>query len=99
MTARSAISRFHRDLTLSVIVRMVLCGAAVAALVSPAIGIHIDATIALMVIGAVWMILSWRSVQGSRLAAASPPLIAAGRYEAAEEKITDSLKSFSCHAR
>jgi hypothetical protein len=95
MTARSAISRFHRDLTLSVLVKMILIGAAAASLAGPAFGIHVDATIALMVVGAVWMVLSWRSIRGSRLAAASPSLIAAGRFDAAEEKITGSLRSFS----
>ncbi len=74
---------------------MGLVGAAAASLVGPAIGIHVDATLALLIIALVWMILGWCSIQGSRLAAASPSLIAAGRFDAAEEKITGSLKSFS----
>ena len=95
ITAQSAISRFHRDLTLGVVVKMVLVGAALGSLIGPVVGWHVDATIVLLIVGGVWVALSMRSIQGSRLAAASPSLIAAGRYDAAEEQIAGALRSFS----
>ena len=74
---------------------MVLFGAAFASVIGPAFGVHVDATVMLLVVGGIWVVLSMRSIQGSRLAASSPPLIAAGRYEAAEESIAGALQSFS----
>ena len=41
------------------------------------------------------MVLTARSMKGSRLAAVSPALIASGRFEQAEEHIAEALKSFS----
>jgi hypothetical protein len=47
------------------------------------------------VIGAIWLALSYRSAKGSRMAADSPSLIAAGHFEEAEQRIDESLKTFS----
>ena len=52
-------------------------------------------TLALFVVAAVWLALSAQSVRGSRLAAGSPSLIAAGRLDAAEQQIEQALHSFS----
>src|SRR5207249_11628629 len=46
-------------------------------------------------VAAVWLALSAQSVRGSRLAAGSPSLIAAGRLDAAEQQIEQALHSFS----
>ena len=95
ISAQSAISRFRRDVTLGVVLKAALLGAAVASFLGPAIGFNIDASVVLLVIGAVWVVLSMRSVHGSRLAAGSPLLIAAGRFDAAEEQIDGALRAFS----
>ncbi|MBV8780636.1 MAG: hypothetical protein JO353_04500 [Phycisphaerae bacterium] len=95
ITAQSAISRFHRDLTLGVLVKMVLFGAVVASFVGTVLGWHVDVTIVLVIVSGVWIMLSMRAAYGSRLAAASPPLIAAGQFDAAEEQIAGALRSFS----
>jgi hypothetical protein len=95
ISAQSAISRFRRDVTLGVLLKAALVGTACAALLGPAMGLKIDASVALLIIGAVWVVLSMRSVHGSRLAAGSPMLIAAGRFDAAEEQIDGALRAFS----
>jgi hypothetical protein len=41
------------------------------------------------------MVLSYRSIRGSQMAAASPALIAAGQLEQAEQHIEEALRSFS----
>jgi len=95
ISAQSAISRYRRDVTLGTVLKAALLGAAIASLLGPAIGLKIDASVVLLVIGAVWVVLSMRSVHGSRLAAGSPLLIAAGRFDAAEEQIDGALRAFS----
>jgi hypothetical protein len=95
ITAQSAISRFRRDVTLGVLLKATLVGVATVSVFGPALGLKIDASAVLLVIGAVWVILSMRSVHGSRLAAGSPLLIASGRFDAAEEQIEGALRAFS----
>jgi hypothetical protein len=95
ISAQSAISRFRRDVKLSVLLKAALLVCAVASFMGPAIGLKIDASLVLLVIGGVWVFLSMRSVHGSRLAAGSPLLIAAGRWDAAEEQIDGALRAFS----
>jgi hypothetical protein len=95
ISAQSAISRFRRDVTLSVLLKAGLLGIAAASLLGPAFGLKLDASIVLLVLGAIWVFLSMRSVHGSRLAAGSPMLIAAGRFDAAEEQIDGALRAFS----
>ena len=51
--------------------------------------------IPLVAIGAIWMLLSYRSMLGTRMAADSPSLIAAGEYERAESHIDAALRTFS----
>jgi hypothetical protein len=91
-----AISRVRRDITLGTALRMLMLGAAGASIVlGPFIGGFFNGTFFLILIAAVWLFLSYRSVKGSRLAADSPALIASGRYDEAEEQIQSALKSFS----
>jgi len=95
VSAQLAISRFRRDVTLGVLLKAALLGGVVACVLGPAIGLKIDASMVLLGIGVVWVVLSMRSVHGSRLAAGSPLLIAAGRFDAAEEQIDGALRAFS----
>ena len=95
-SAQSAISRFRRDLTLSALLRAALVLAAVLSLFAGRVlGIAFDATFALLIIGGLWLVLSFRSMKGSRIAADSPSLIAAGQFDVAEQHIDAALSSFS----
>jgi hypothetical protein len=96
ISAESAIHRFRRDLTVSTLLKSVLIGAALLALIiGPMLGGKFDGTIVLLGVGAVWLVLSFRSVRGSRIAADSPVLIASGQFEIAEKRIVEALHSFS----
>src|SRR5947209_6281076 len=97
LTAQSAISRFRRDVTLGTLLRGVLLFAAGACVALSAIpgSKAIDGTIVLMGIGFLWLVLSYQSVKGQRLAAQSPSLIASGEFDAAEQQIERALRSFS----
>jgi hypothetical protein len=93
---QAAISRCRRDLTLGMILKAVLLGSALACFVlRGALGVAFIDAAALLVVGAIWLTLSYRSIRGSRLAAGSPSLIAAGHLEAAEHQIEQALSSFS----
>jgi hypothetical protein len=48
-----------------------------------------------MILGLIWVTLSYHSVKNSRLSANSPSLIAAGQFDLAEYQIEKSLKNFS----
>lgn len=96
ISTESAIHRFRRDLTVSTLLRSLLLGAALSALVvGPMIGGLFDGSIMLLLVGGLWLVLSYRSVRGSRIAAGSPSLIASGQYEVAEQHIVEALHSFS----
>jgi hypothetical protein len=96
ISAQATISRFRRDLTIGAFVRTVLVtGAAAGFLIGPLAGTWGNGTMLLMAIVAVWMVLSYRSLKGSRLAADSPFLIATGRFDEAETRINAALRSFS----
>jgi hypothetical protein len=96
ISAESAIHRFRRDLTVSTLLKTVLVAVALLAIVvGPFVGGAFDGSLVLIVVGAVWLVLSYRSVRGSRMAADSPSLIASGQFEVAEQHIVDSLHSFS----
>jgi len=91
-----AISRFRRDLTIAALVRILLLAAAMACvLAEPMFGLHQQWMYVLLVLGGIWVFLSYRSMQGSRMAADSPSLIAAGEFERAESHIDAALRSFS----
>ena len=96
ISAESAISRFRRDLTLGALMRGALLTLAALSLLSgPVLGGKYDATLVLLAVGAVWLVLSYRSMRGSRIVADSPSLIAAGQYDAAEQRIVAGLHAFS----
>ncbi len=82
-------------MTLGVFLKAGFIGALLAAVLGPAIGLKIDASAILLVASVLWVMLSVRSVQGSRLSAGSPILIATGQFEAAEAQIEGALRAFS----
>lgn len=94
MKAASAIARARRDLLVSTVLKSALIGGAALSVISSA-SINIDGTLVLAAVGIAWFVLSYRSVRGSRMAAGSPMLIAAGEYEQAEMQIEGALRSFS----
>ena len=98
LSAETAIARTRRDLTVGALVKGGLLAAALAALFAPQVvqlSPYVDRTVVLVVVGVVWMALSFTSAKGSRLAADSPALIASGRFEEAERQIDQALRSFS----
>lgn len=97
ISVESAILKTRRSLTLGAILRWLLIASAVLAfLMEPLLAnIGITAVSVLLIVGAVWIVLSFRSVRGSRLAADSSTLIAAGQYDAAEENIAEIMDTFS----
>jgi hypothetical protein len=97
LSSASAISIFRRDLTLGMLLRGSLLASAIACLVLSVVpaGKNVDGTFLLVGIGLLWLMLSYRSIKGQRLAAESPSLIASGQYEDAEERIEEALRSFS----
>jgi hypothetical protein len=91
-----AINRFRRDLTIAALLRYVLLAAALGCILAePVFGLHQDWMLILMIVAGIWMILTYRSVQGTRIAADSPSLIAAGDFDRAESHIDSALRSFS----
>lgn len=92
--ARNAITRIQRDLIVGTALNVVLGISVVAAFVT-GMGSGIGAAVVLTIIGAVWLGLSYQSIKGSRLAAGSGSLIAAGELDQAEHQIEQALRSFS----
>ncbi len=96
ISAESAIRALRRDLTLSSLLKAALAGAALLCLlVGPMYGAGFPMTFAVVVIGAVWLTLSYRSAKGSSLAADSPLLIASGQFDEAELRIKEVIRTFS----
>lgn len=97
ITAQAAISRTRRDLTLAALVRWTMIGIVVFALFGQSLldRAGITAMTVLMVVLAGWLVLSFRSVRGSRMAADSGSLIAAGQFDLAEQQIAQAIQSFS----
>ena len=96
MRAENAIARLRRDLTVSTLIRWGLVSGVMLALALEAVGtVRLSGSLLLALIGGLWLFLSYRSMQGSRMAAESPQLIAAGLYERAEEHIDETIRSFS----
>ncbi len=96
MNAQSAIARARRDLTLSTFIKFLLLGAVIGGLViAPLFGLGSDGTLLLLAAGGVWVFLTLQSIKGSRLAAASPHLIATGQFDEAEQSIDGALRSFT----
>jgi hypothetical protein len=92
ITADFAISRFRRDLTLSLALKLGLIGGTLVAL---AFADGNERMFVLMAFLGVWLMLSFKSAKPSRLVADSPALISLGRYEEAEASLDLALRSFS----
>jgi hypothetical protein len=97
ISVQQAITRFRRDITVSTLLKGALAFGLVVVLMLHFVplGKSIDPTVLLMVLGAVWLTLWYRTMKGSRLAAESSSLIASGRLDQAEEQIEQSLRAFS----
>ncbi len=95
LAVESAIGRFRRDLTVAAALRLTLLGAAVVAFAGGSFIPRLNTPVLLLAVMGAWMFLSYRSVRGSRLAAMSPLLIAAGEFDQAEQRIDEALHSFS----
>lgn len=97
ISTQFAIFKIHRDLARGTILRWLLTGVAIVAiLLGPLFDETENVTLSvLIVVGTIWLILSFRSMRGTRLAAASSSLIAAGQFEQAERHIADVLGTFS----
>jgi hypothetical protein len=92
--AEAVITRVRRDITLSMVLKvMIISIGVITFLMRGSMGAtHL---LILAMLGLAWIVLSYRSAIGSRLAVDSQSLIAAGRYEAAEEQIEQVLGAFS----
>jgi hypothetical protein len=88
----TAIHRVRRDLTLSTLLKV---GLSVAVLGCMLVGPDNLRLASLVGVGALWLWLSLTSARGSRAAAESPQLIAAGEFEAAEKNIENTVRTFS----
>jgi hypothetical protein len=95
ISTQAAITRTRRDLTLGAILRWVLVLAGALALFGQPLFGSGELTVLglIVVVTAIW--LMFNSVRGSRIAAESSSLIAAGQYELAEEQIAAAVRSFS----
>jgi hypothetical protein len=94
--AEHAIARFRRDAQVSAVVRVVLAVAALFCLVGPVVfGRALDTGILMLSVGTVWLVLSFRAARGSVTTREFPALIAAGRYDIAEQRIERTLRTFS----
>jgi tetratricopeptide (TPR) repeat protein len=94
----STVARFRRDMAVSSLLRGVLLIAAIFSVLMESTPLRrgpITGSLALAVIGGLWLLLSFRSVKGSRIASVSPALIASGNFEQAEQYIDQALRSFS----
>jgi hypothetical protein len=91
-----AITRFRRDLTIAALIRLALLVAAMLCILAqPLFGAHQNGMVLLLGVGGLWVFLSYRSMQGTRIAADSPSLIAAGEFDRAERHIDEALRTFS----
>jgi hypothetical protein len=92
-----AIARMRRDLTLGSVLKGLMLGAAMFCLLLDGLvrSAGFSGSLALAVIGGVWLMLTYRSWKGSRMAAISPALIAQGNFEQAEQHIDEALRAFS----
>jgi hypothetical protein len=96
ISVNEAIGRFRRDVTVSTLLKVALgVGAAVITMLHFLPVRRVDPSLLLLVLGAVWLSLWYRTMKGSRLAAESSSLIASGRLEQAEAQIEQSLRAFS----
>jgi len=93
---RQIIARLRRDLLLGSIVRAALFVCAAAALVMGRLALPgtMGSSVPIMAVLTAWLLLTYRSYRGSRLAAQLPALIASGNLREAEQVIAEALRSF-----
>jgi hypothetical protein len=92
LSAEAAIHRTRRDLTLGLALKLLVPLALIGSLMIGPEPVRL--ALVLGVIG-FWMALGLTSVRRAQLAAMSPSLIAAGRFEEAEQQIDQAIRSFS----
>jgi tetratricopeptide (TPR) repeat protein len=90
-----AITRFRRDLVIAALLRGALVIVALGCILAGPVFGRDNGMFVLMIVGAAWVLLSYRSLQRARLAADSPSLIAAGEFDRAEDHIDTALRTFS----
>src|SRR5262249_32019412 len=96
ISSQLAIARLQRDLTLGRLVNWALfAGIVLCVPLGASFDQRYGAVLSLTVLGLVWIALGYQSMKGSRLAAGSPRLIAAGQFDQAEYQIEQALRSFS----
>jgi hypothetical protein len=96
LSTEVAIFRLRRDLTVGTLVKAALTAAAVASLVVlPVVAPQAHPGVALLAVAVTWMVLGYNSAKSARLSSDAPALIAAGRYDEAEQQIDLSLRAFS----
>jgi len=88
----TAIDRVRRDLTLGTLLKFALSAAVIGCMLVGSDNLRFASLVA---VGALWFWLSLTSARGSRVAAESPQLIAAGEFEAAEKNIENTVRTFS----
>ena len=93
--AEAAISRFRRDVTFGRVVRGLFAAALVGTFLLPLTPVRLEPLLVLPVLACVFLVLAVGSVKGSRLITDSPSLIAAGRFDEAEQRIDQALRGFS----
>ena len=96
ISAESAIRSLRRDLTLSSMLKFTLTAIGLVCLMfGPMFGSGIAIVVIMLFVGAIVLVLSYRSAKGSSLAADSPMLIASGQFDEAEQRIEQVLRTFS----
>jgi len=96
ISSQFAIARFRRDMTLGTLLNaMLLAGVFISFVLGGVSNSRFGDVLLLLGLGAVWVTLGYQSMKGSRLAAGSPQLIAAGQFDQAEHQIEQALKTFS----
>jgi hypothetical protein len=95
LTVDTAISRVRRDLALGWLLRGVFLAAVLGCFALPMLGKAFEPAFGLALVGVAWLLVNTQGVRGARLAAASPSLISAGRFEEAEQQIDEVLRGFS----
>jgi hypothetical protein len=97
MSVQEAISRFRRDSALGALLKGVLGVGVLLVLLLHFLPLRasINPSLLLMALAGIWLVLWYRTVKSSRLAAESSSLIASGMLEQAEARIELSLRFFS----
>jgi hypothetical protein len=97
ISAEFAITRTRRDLTIGAILKWVLLGVALIAIVAqPVLGSGaLVASAVLVAVAGLWLALTFRSARGARLWGDPSSLIASGQFDLAEQQIGEALSSFS----